>query len=107
MAGLRHKYRAKPTVVGGRRYASKLEARYAEQLKTLQLAGKVIGWLEQVPLHLPGGITYRLDFVVFDADGSVRFVETKGYETPQWRDKIKLAREAYPWIDIEVVKRVR
>lgn len=100
------KYRAKPTVVNGRKYASKLEASYAQKLAVLQQAGKVIGWCEQVPFTLPGGIKYRCDFLVFYADGTTRFVETKGFETPEWKLKMRLMAEAHPWATVDVVRRV-
>jgi len=99
----RHKFRATPVTQGGRRYDSKKEARYAADLKLRKQAGDVVGWLEQVPFHLPGGITYRVDFLEFRADGSVAFVDVKGYETKEFRMKMRLLREAYPWAEITVV----
>jgi hypothetical protein len=101
----RHKFRAKPTVRNGRRYDSKLEAAYADKLLVLQRAGTVLGWLEQVPLHLPGGVVYRCDFLVFYADGRAEFVEVKGMETESWRAKHRMVAELYPWADVRVVRR--
>lgn len=102
---VRHKFGAVRTDVNGRSYPSKLEASYAAELHRRRLAGEIIGWLEQVPLRLAGGVTYQLDFLIFEADGSVRAVETKGFETPVWRVKQKLVAEAYPWLLVEVVKK--
>lgn len=103
----RHKFRAVRTDVNGRSYPSKLEASYAALLHARREAGEIIGWLEHVPLRLAGGVTYQLDFLIFEADGSVRAVETKGFETPVWRVKQKLVAEAYPWLPVEVVKAVK
>lgn len=100
----RHKFGAVRTEVNGRKYASKAEARYAQKLAVQKAAGQVIGWLEQVPFHLPGGVKYVCDFQVFEADGTVRFVEVKGMETPVWKVKKKLVEEVYPWVEIEVVR---
>lgn len=100
----RHKFNAKRTAVGERSYASKAEARYAQRLHTRKAAGEVIGWLEQVPMHLPGGVRYVLDFLVFESDGTVRAVEVKGFETEAWKIKSKLAAAAYPWMPVEVVR---
>jgi hypothetical protein len=100
---LRHKFNARPTTALGRRYDSKREAAYAVQLEQEQRAGKVLGWLEQVPIRLPG-TRYVVDFVVFDADGLVRFVEVKGHETPAWRAKMRAVAELYPWLEVEVVR---
>jgi hypothetical protein len=53
--------------------------------------------------YLPGGVRYVLDFVVFENDGTVRFVECKGFPTDIWKIKKKQMAELYPWIEIEVV----
>lgn len=100
----RHKYNAKPTTVGGRRYASKKEAEYAEGLHLRKKAGEILGWLEQVPIKFSSGIKYVVDFVVFEADGMVRFIEVKGAETQVWRNKMAMLADEYPWLDVEVVR---
>jgi hypothetical protein len=99
----RHKFGAVRTVVKERSYPSKLEASYAAELHRRKEAGEVIGWIEQAPLRLAGGVVYQLDFLIFEADGTVRAVECKGYETPVWKIKAKLVAEAYPWLPIEIV----
>ena len=63
-----HKYRAEPTVVDGIRFDSKLEARYYEQLKIRQAGGEVVGFLRQVPIHLPGKTKLVVDFLEFRVD---------------------------------------
>lgn len=104
MTPLKFKFRNTPTELRGRRYDSKAEARYAAALHARKAAGEVIGWLEQTTLHLPGGIRYVLDFLVFEADGNVRAIEVKGMETQAYKLKAKLVAEAYPWLPIEVVR---
>jgi hypothetical protein len=44
-----------------------------------------------------------VDFLVFDADGHVRFVDVKGMETPMFVLKKKQVEALYPFT-IEVVK---
>lgn len=100
---VRHKYGAIRTERNGRVYASKAEARYAERLAVEQHAGHVLFWLEQVPVRLPGNTKYVVDFVVFDADGHVRFVDVKGVETPMFVLKKRQVEALYPF-EIEVVK---
>jgi hypothetical protein len=100
----RHKFGAVRTDVNGRTYSSKLEASYAARLHAERAAGLILGWLEQVPLHLPGKTKYVLDFLVFTADGEVRAVECKGMETAVYKVKRRLVEEAFPWMPIEVVK---
>ena len=88
---LKHKYNAQPTEVDGIRFDSKKEARYYRDLKLRQAAGEVVMFLRQVPLHLPGGVTMRIDFQVFEAGGDVRFIDTKGVRTEAWNAKKKIA----------------
>lgn len=99
----RTKYGAIPT----RGYASKLEARYADDLAARKAApdGDVLDWVEQVPVKLPGGTKYVVDFLVFKRDGSWEFVEVKGKPTDVWKLKMRLMAEARPdlYARLEVV----
>jgi len=99
----RHKYSAISVEFDGIKFASKKEGRYYNELKLRVKAGEVIFFLRQTSFHLPGGTTYRVDFQEFHADGTVHFVEIKGYETKDWIMKKKLVEALYP-IKIEVVK---
>lgn len=99
----RHKFGAVPTKRDDRTYASKAEARYADALETRKRLGDVLFWLEQVPLRLPGGVKYVVDFVEFHADGTCHFVDVKGMVTPMFTLKKKQVEALYP-IEIEVVK---
>ena len=95
-AGKRPKYGNVITTVDGIRFDSKREARYYEQLKVRQRAGEVHFWLRQVPMHLPGGTKYVLDFLVFLRDGGVDFVDVKGRETKEFRIKKREVEHHYP-----------
>ncbi len=87
-------------------YASKKEAKYAAELKLMKEAGEIEFWLEQVPFRLPGGTTYRLDFLVFrmDSMGSwdLEFIEVKGMKIRLGEIKRHQVEEIYG-IHIEVV----
>lgn len=98
---IKHKFNAIATTIDGIRYDSKKESRYAGELKMLQMAGEVVFYLRQIPFDIGGGLKFRLDFMVFFANGDIRFVEVKGYETKEWKIKKKLVEELYP-IKIEV-----
>ena len=100
---LRHKYGAVRTKDAGRTYASKAEARFASRLRMLQAAGEVLMFLEQTTLRLPGGTRYVVDFVVFHQDGTIRWIDVKGYQTETFRVKKREVEAAYPHIEIEVV----
>lgn len=99
----KHKFNAKPVNDDGFHFASKAEHRYYSELQLLQKAGEVIFFLRQVPFHLPGGVKYVTDFQIFYADGTISFVDVKGFETSEFKMKRKLVESIYP-ITIEVVK---
>lgn len=102
---LRHKYHAKRTTLNGKSYASKLEAKYAEKLNAAKASGILLFYLEQVPFRLPGGNTYRLDFMEFWANGEITCTEVKGVDTPSWKIKKRLFEETYP-ITLNVIRKV-
>jgi hypothetical protein len=93
-----NKYHNHPTTVDGIRFDSKKEARYYEQLKIRQQLGEVDYFLMQVPLRLPGGSKYVVDFQVFFADPSIppEYVDVKGRETPVFRLKKREVEHLYP-----------
>ena len=98
----KHKFNAITTQRNGFKFDSKKEAAYYDQLMMLQRNGDVVFFLRQVPFHLPGNITYRVDFQVFLADGSVEFIDVKGMRTPQYIAKKKMVEALYPVEIMEV-----
>lgn len=97
-----NKYGAKPMVIDGIRFDSTLEAEYYVYLKALKKAG-VISKLElQVKCELlPAqkhpltgkhirAINYFADFRVTYPDGTVEYLDTKGFEKPEFKLKAKL-----------------
>lgn len=82
-----------------------MEAAYYSRLKLLQQSGEVIFFLRQVPFHLPGNVRYVVDFIEFWSDGTVKFIDVKGMDTPLSIAKRKLVEAHYP-IEIDVVKKV-
>ena len=101
-----HKFNAKRTEVDGISFPSKLQADVYCSLLLLQRAGVVRYFLREVPLHLPGGVTNRVDFQVFYADGRVRYLDAKGMETAMYRTKKKIVEATYPVV-IEPVKKIK
>jgi hypothetical protein len=98
----KHKYHAKKIVVDGITFDSKKEANYYSNLKSLHGSGDIRLFLMQVPFRIPGGKTYRLDFLEFWESGEVRFVDVKGYDTPVSKLKRDQVEEIYN-ITIEIV----
>ena len=94
----RHKFHAVPVKTDGIQFASKKEAAYYKELKLRQAVGDIVFFLRQVPFHLPGNIVYRCDFQVFEKDGTVRFIDVKGYETKEFKTKKKIVESIYPVI---------
>lgn len=91
-----NKYHNNPTTVDGIRFDSKKEARYYEQLLIRVDAGEVSYFLMQVPLRLPGGSKYVVDFQVHLATGAVEYIDVKGRETQVFRLKKREIEHQYP-----------
>ena len=98
----RHKFKAQPRWEDRIRFASKKECGYYSDLKLRKYAGEIVFFLMQVPFVLPGGVKYVVDFVEFHKDGTVHFVDVKGYATPEFKAKKKMVESIYP-VEIEVV----
>jgi hypothetical protein len=82
------KYRNKPTEVGDRRFASMKEANYYISLKLMQACGQIRGFACQVSVPLPSGKRRMvIDFLIVNTDGTVRWVDVKGYATDTWLTK--------------------
>lgn len=99
------KYSAVPTRVDGIRFDSKLEARRYGQLLQLQRAGEILGFLRQVPAHMPDGTKLVADFLVFPIEGKPWLEDTKGVETAVFRVKLRAYRHHYTWLELRVLKR--
>lgn len=86
--------KAKKQVVGDVQYDSKFEAGYAQELILRQAAGEIEKFEShvQMPLVVFGYhiCNYYVDFKVYYPDGTIEYVETKGYPTEVWRLKWKL-----------------
>jgi len=91
----RGKYRNKPTVVDGRRFMSKLEAKRYEQIKLLVEAGEVKAFRCQPRYELVAGITYVADFEIVWADGRVTVEDVKGVATDVFKLKHRLFDHFY------------
>ncbi len=99
-----HKFKAKPVIEDGNRFASTLEWKYFKHLELLIKTGEVLFFLKQVPFHLPGNIRYVIDFQEFHSNGEVVFTEVKGMMTDMAALKIKQVEDLYP-IKINIVRK--
>ena len=85
----KHKFHAKPTELDGIKFPSKKEAKYYSELLLRQKAGEVVFFLRQIPFFLPGNVKYVCDFMEFNSDGTVHFIDTKGFKTSMYKTKKK------------------
>jgi len=90
------KYHNVPTMRGAIRFQSKREAAYYDRLCTLKAYGEVLYFLRQVPFDLPGGVKYRIDFMVVDRVGAIHWIDTKGVRTEAYRIKKRQVEALYP-----------
>lgn len=68
------------------------------ELKLLKEQGIVTRFLMQVPFHLPGGIVYKLDFLVFWEgwdSGNITWEDVKGMKTAVYKIKKKQVEALY------------
>ena len=98
----RHKFSAQKAELDGIKFDSKKEAKYYSELKLRIRAGEVIFFIRQAPFDIPGNMRHRVDFQEFHSDGTVHFVEVKGYDTKEGIKVRKQVEALYP-IKIEVV----
>jgi len=92
----RSKYNSQRTRVDGINFDSRKEADFYIDLKTKQEAGIVSHFHRQPVFDLPGGITYRADFLVVYIDGTYEYVDVKGMRTPIYIMKKKQVEALYP-----------
>lgn len=124
------KYNNQPTEYKGGLFDSKLEVKYVKSLDLQKMSGLIKDYKTQVKIeinvkYIDGnpilttesikelknkGIkskhlaNYYIDFVIINNDGSVKYVETKGFETQLWKLKFNLMEAILTNADIEVVK---
>lgn len=94
-----NKYHSKSSIYNGYYYQSQLEAAYAQELDLRVKAKDIKSWDRQirVPLEVNGMkiCTYIVDFKICHLDGSIEWVETKGFWTDVAKIKTRLFEAAY------------
>lgn len=98
------KYNNIKTEVDGHTFDSKAEARRYIELRQLKMAGEIEGFGLQPSFLLPGKVRYIADFIVKDKQGLVWVEDVKGVVTQAFRIKQRLWEEAYPWLELRVIK---
>ena len=104
------KYNNKRVKVDGILFDSQKEADFYGELKLSLRAGIIKGFCRQPEFGLLEGfgyrrpITYRADFIVFNLDGTVEIIDTKGMETEIFKIKLKQFKDKYPGLVLKIVK---
>lgn len=80
----------------GIKFQSRREAKYFRELQARQYAGEVSYFLRQVPFFLVGGVRYRIDFMEVWKDGSIHWVDVKGFRTQTYKMKRRMVEALYP-----------
>ena len=97
VSGRKNKYANEKTEVNGRKYDSKREAKVAASLACLAAAGNIADLREQVRVTLIEGsgnvrsVVWVADFVYTDGTGRLHYLDAKGFRTPVYRLKKRLA----------------
>jgi hypothetical protein len=100
------KYRNEPCLsADGKRFDSKLERDYYEQLLLRWKAGDILWFVRQVTFELEGGVDYRADFLVV-SPGGAEVVDTTGLMTQVKANKLKQVKSRYG-IEVKLVRAVR
>lgn len=89
----------------GKKFDSKLERDYYEQLLLRWRAGDVRWFIRQITFELEGGVYYRADFLVVLAAGDLEIVDTTGVLTQVKVNKLKQLKARYG-IDVQLVRKV-
>ncbi len=98
------KYHKTPTEIDGIRFDSKPEAGRYLTLKALKASGNILWFSRQPSFLLPGGVRYMPDFLVCDAAGLIWVEDVKGVETEAFKIKKKLWEDAFPGLELRVIR---
>lgn len=100
-ARMTNKYGAVAQYHQGHRYDSQAELAFKMHLDLMKANGLVLGYLRQVPVHLPAdhgvrGTIYRIDFLVELKTRAADFIDIKGRDTAPSRIKRSVASSILP-----------
>lgn len=92
----RSKYGSKRVEWQGQKFDSRRELTDWKHFEKQRLAGEIRSVVRQVSLPLPGSTRrIRIDFMVVERNGAIRFYDSKGYDTPMGKLKRQQVFEGY------------
>ena len=90
------KYHNHRIVWQGDQFDSKHELEVWQALEAARAIAQYRAVIRQVSLRLPGTKRrIRIDFMIVEHSGQIRWLDAKGYETPEWKLKRDMVRQAY------------
>ena len=109
-----NKFGAVKQTYNGYPYHSKMEAKYAMELDLRVKCKDIKSWERQKKMELTAHgkkiCNYFIDFVITHNNGSLEYVEIKGFETSTWRLKWKLfeavMKATEPKSKLTIIKKV-
>lgn len=100
-----NKYNAVANICDGHFFPSLVHRDYYLVLKKKMDRGEIHYFLMEVPIRLPGAVSLRVDFLVFELNGEHDWIDIKGGKlTEAWRAKQKMVEALYP-IKITLMRR--
>jgi len=99
----KNKYNATKTKVDDITFDSKAEAKRYDELKLLKRCGEISYFIRQPKFDLPGGTSYRADFLVVWEDGHISIEDVKGFKTASFIKAKKQVEALYP-IEIDIIQ---
>lgn len=97
------KYYAKRCTWQGLQFDSLKELEDYKILKLQEAAGSIRSVVRQVSFPLQGSTRrIRVDFMVVELTGAIRWYDSKGFSTSEWLLKQKLVKDQYG-LDIETI----
>lgn len=92
----RSKYGNRRVEFNGQKFDSLREFQDWQDFERKRLAGEIRAVVRQVSLPLPGSTRrIRIDFMVVERNGAIRFYDSKGYDTPAGKLKRQQVFEGY------------
>ena len=87
----------------GMKFYSEHELQTFKDFELERISGRIRAVVRQISMPLTGsGRRMRLDFMVVENDGRIRWVDAKGHPTKEWLLKRDLVQQAYG-LQIETV----
>ena len=104
----KQKYKARRKEYNGIIYDSSFEAKYAFELDWRKKINDIKDWERQITFELKVNdvliCKYIIDFLIIHNGGKKEYIETKGFETKDWKIKRKLFQALYPELNYKIIK---